>query len=434
MANKFRGTTWNNARFGPKIQIRRSIDLAELGDFGNINDDPNDLPTAGATHRKALKGSTSATRGYTDLQGLFDTVVDNQDMGLIGDATTTHRIWSSTGAITDVVTSAPSGILPGSGSTSSVASWTRTWSMTSDFETYVDEDVSERQSLSISGGTSTWINANPLQWSDDGYMIYTQGGAQKWIQHEVSSAWDPTSIIDASATTSSTSEATDAQGLDRLLFRIVDGGDKVLSYRGAGTTQKVYMDTLSTNGDLTSKVNTTTNTWSAQSMIDMDGSGWKIDHMSPDGTKLYVITTGTSSSVNATTQKWSVSGGNGTTIIEFTLSTAWDLTTISVTNSESYSFSSSANNSYRFMNFTPDGLQVYTMAKNASYSVELKEHNLTTAWDISTASINSNTVKLFGDNVDPRSATFTGDGKKVHFYDNYTMKTIDLEAEKDSGA
>ena len=119
MANKFRGTTWNNARFGPKIQIRRSIDLAELGDFGDITENSSDLPTSGATHRKATGGSTSATRGYTDLQGLFDTVVDTQDMGAIADITTPHRIWSSTGAITDVVTSAPTGILPGTGSSSS---------------------------------------------------------------------------------------------------------------------------------------------------------------------------------------------------------------------------------------------------------------------------------------------------------------------------
>ena len=111
MANKFRGTTWNNARFGPKIQIRRSIDLAELGDFGEITENSSDLPTAGATHRSGTKGSRSATRGYTDLQGLFDTVVDNQDMGLVVDAATAHRIWSLTGAITDIVTEAPTGIL-----------------------------------------------------------------------------------------------------------------------------------------------------------------------------------------------------------------------------------------------------------------------------------------------------------------------------------
>ena len=111
MASKFRGVKWNNARFPSTIKIRRSIDLAELGDFGSITENSSDLPTAGATHRKATGGSTSATRGHTDLQSLFDTVVDNQDMGSIGDATTTHRVWSAMGAITDIVTEAPTGIL-----------------------------------------------------------------------------------------------------------------------------------------------------------------------------------------------------------------------------------------------------------------------------------------------------------------------------------
>lgn len=45
MANKFRGTTWNNARFGPKIQIRRSIDLAELGAHIVVNlENPGSQP------------------------------------------------------------------------------------------------------------------------------------------------------------------------------------------------------------------------------------------------------------------------------------------------------------------------------------------------------------------------------------------------------
>lgn len=107
MAGKFRGITWNNARFGPKIQVRRSIDLAELGDFGSIIQATSDLPTRGAAHRADHGGSTSATRGYTDLRHVDGNVVDTQDLGLISETASTHRIWSSMGAITDVVTSAP---------------------------------------------------------------------------------------------------------------------------------------------------------------------------------------------------------------------------------------------------------------------------------------------------------------------------------------
>ena len=107
MAGKFRGITWTNARFGPKIQVRRSIDLAELGDFGSIIQDASDLPTRGAAHRADHGGSTSATRVHTDLRHVDGNVVDTQDMGLISETASTHRVWSSMGAISDVVTSAP---------------------------------------------------------------------------------------------------------------------------------------------------------------------------------------------------------------------------------------------------------------------------------------------------------------------------------------
>lgn len=81
--SRFRGLTKNNVSFVSKVIVRRSIDLRELADFGTIEDSASDLPTAGATHRAGTSGSKSSTRQYTDLQGLFDTVVDNQDMGSI---------------------------------------------------------------------------------------------------------------------------------------------------------------------------------------------------------------------------------------------------------------------------------------------------------------------------------------------------------------
>ena len=107
---KFRGITWNNSRFGAKIIVRRSIDIAEMGDFGSITSDADDLPTRGAVHRADESGSTSGTRNYLDLRGIagqYSNVVDTQDMGLISDATTTHRVWSSTGAISDISSTAP---------------------------------------------------------------------------------------------------------------------------------------------------------------------------------------------------------------------------------------------------------------------------------------------------------------------------------------
>lgn len=87
---RYRGMITNNIRFNATVKVRRSIDLRELADFGSIIDDARDLPTAGATHRADTGGSTSATRGYTDLRDIHsNVVVDRQDMGSITDTVRT---------------------------------------------------------------------------------------------------------------------------------------------------------------------------------------------------------------------------------------------------------------------------------------------------------------------------------------------------------
>ena len=87
---RYRGMITNNIGFGELIKVRRSIDLRELSDFGSITDTTVDLPTSGATHRKATGGSNSATRGFANLSTIHDaTVVDTQDMGSIANTART---------------------------------------------------------------------------------------------------------------------------------------------------------------------------------------------------------------------------------------------------------------------------------------------------------------------------------------------------------
>jgi hypothetical protein len=85
--NRHRGIVTNGIKFNSTtIKVRRSIDLRELANFGSITETSVDLPTSGATHRKATKGSTSGTRGYVNLSTITDgTIVDRQDMGSITD-------------------------------------------------------------------------------------------------------------------------------------------------------------------------------------------------------------------------------------------------------------------------------------------------------------------------------------------------------------
>lgn len=83
-------------------------------------------------------------------------------------------------------------------------------------------------------------------------------------------------------------------------------------------------------------------------------------YFKPDGTSFYIV------------------GDSGNNLIEYNLSTAWDVS------SASYSeFVAAGTSSPSAIFFKPDGTKFYTV----SYSVEdIFEYNLSTAWDLSTSS------------------------------------------------
>ena len=420
------------------MKVQKGIDFIELAERGLITEPHTPTSTIGTGHKKGASGNpigAAASSTSVDMGNILKVSTLSYDYGEVSTAAEVTEInkWAVRRAVAaSMAVSSPSG-----GSAGSLADWTKTWDMTSNFASYVVEDTSARHDpalagYSFQGGVDTPVAAEPLQWSDDGYMLYIQGVANKWIQHGVSTAWDASSIIDSAVATTTTSAATVAQDTARLKFRVVDGGNKVISYRGYGTTQLVYMDELTTSGDLTSKVNTTTNTWAPQSMINYNGAYWSIDFMSPDGTKLYVMTAAGGFTFDTGSQKWNLSG-QGATVIAFTLTTPWDLTSIVVSNSAAFSHTHRARDGFSMLYFTPDGETMYTMTKDADYSLTLREFNLPTAWDVANASKNPVDVKLFGQNVDAKSATFSGDGKKIHVYADGVVKTIDLEAEQNAG-
>lgn len=82
--SRYRGLTTNNVSMSRNIKIRRSIDLREMADFGEITAEASDLPTAGATYRAESNGSIGATREFLNLSTVADDVIiDRQDMGSI---------------------------------------------------------------------------------------------------------------------------------------------------------------------------------------------------------------------------------------------------------------------------------------------------------------------------------------------------------------
>ena len=109
----------------------------------------------------------------------------------------------------------------------------------------------------------------------------------------------------------------------------------------------------------------------------------------PDGTKVYVIGTGSQS------------------VSEYDLSTAWDISTASLTSTFSVS-AQDADPSSLF--FKPDGTKMYFSGLGGD---DVNEYNLSTAWDISTASYSQN-FYIGSQETAPHGLFFKPDGTKMY--------------------
>ena len=167
--------------------------------------------------------------------------------------------------------------------------------------------------------------------------------------------------------------------------------------------------------------------------------------MSSDGTKLYLLDGG-SSSINQynLSTPWNLSsissgtpsvtksilGGsylqdmwfkpdgtafyyvlNQNTVWTYTLSTAWDLSTMSTT----YTNKSIGGNYTRGCSFSPDGTKLFTTQSSGQ---QIRRHDLTTAWDISTASF-TNSVSISTESNFPVALHMASNGRQAFVKSHY---------------
>jgi DNA-binding beta-propeller fold protein YncE len=113
----------------------------------------------------------------------------------------------------------------------------------------------------------------------------------------------------------------------------------------------------------------------------------------PDGTKMYIV------------------GSNGDEVNEYNLSTAWNVSTASFLQL----FSVSAQETFPSgLFFKPDGTKMYIVG---TVGDDVNEYNLSTAWNISTASF----LQLFSvaaQDIAPRGISFKDDGTKMYIVGN----------------
>lgn len=114
----------------------------------------------------------------------------------------------------------------------------------------------------------------------------------------------------------------------------------------------------------------------------------------PDGTKMYVF-------------------GNSTSdIFQYGLSTAWDLSTASY-ESKSYSANAQVSNGPESVVFKSDGTKMFLLGNSGTYGQDVFRYSLSTAWDVSTASYDSNTVDVAAQDTGATSIQLNNDGTKL---------------------
>lgn len=116
--------------------------------------------------------------------------------------------------------------------------------------------------------------------------------------------------------------------------------------------------------------------------------------ISPDGLNLYVLARLTAS------------------INQYSLSTAWDVTT--ATYLQEYSVYNDDSNPTGIF-FKPDGLQMYMIGYSSDY---VTQYSLSTAWDISTASTLRTFTGTASEDTAPQGISFKPDGTKMYMAGN----------------
>jgi DNA-binding beta-propeller fold protein YncE len=104
-----------------------------------------------------------------------------------------------------------------------------------------------------------------------------------------------------------------------------------------------------------------------------------------------------------------IAGPNNDTVYQYSLSTAWDLSTASYA-SKSLSVSGQALLSGAIQ-FKDDGTSLYVLDRNLD---DVFQYDLTTAWDVSTASYASKSMDATSQDTAPRGMYFKPDGTRVY--------------------
>jgi len=175
-------------------------------------------------------------------------------------------------------------------------------------------------------------------------------------------------------------------------------GTKMFTTGTSGSTYTINEYTLSTAYDISSA--SFTQSFSTASQETTPRAVW----FKPDGTKMFLL------------------GAAGDDVNEYTLSTAWSLTSVSFVDSFSVASQDTAPTG---LTFSADGTEMYTLGLVQD---DVIQYTLGTAWDVSTASYTRNLI-ITTVEPNPRDVQFNSDGTvmfisgKTNGLHKYTLTT-----------
>jgi DNA-binding beta-propeller fold protein YncE len=235
-------------------------------------------------------------------------------------------------------------------------------------------------------------NNRGLFFKSDGTKMYLSGTTGDAVyEYNLSTAWDV-----SSATYNQNFSVANEEATVQDVFLKPDGTRMFITGQA---TEAVYAYNLSTAYDVSTasivvpEANlfnlsefsyTRTFSVSAQQTVPL-GLTFK-----DDGTKMYII------------------GSTNDDIDEYNLSTAWNIST--ATYSQTFSVATQ-DTAPQGLYFKSDGTEMYVVGSNSD---AVFEYNLSTAWDISTASYASNTFSVASQDTAPLGLFFKDDGTKMY--------------------
>lgn len=255
--------------------------------------------------------------------------------------------------------------------------------------TYDVTTLSYDGSLALTAGPLATGYAFGVSVSDDNQSLYISGllvGVSAYIIKystvTPASSWTDPDLANASYDSVSFSVSSQEASPVGLFFSPDGDNCYVIGFTGKDVNEY----SLSTSWDITSASFVSSLSVSAKDSFPRDL--WFKD----DGTELYIV--GTSSN----------------SVHQYTLSTAWDVSSGTFTQSFSVSSQSSFT---RGLTFKPDGTKMFTLDSSSDNSFQ---YSLSTAWDISTASYDSKSLATGTPN--PTAPRFNPDGTKLWLIDN----------------